>query len=99
MELRRGVQRLNPVGVDGVSRQHTQGSLALLRQKHFGGQATLGWRTQSRWDWRCAQTLRRGGIFSVRIVLDWSASRPLRGVIHVEIEIRFEVCAISVRWL
>ena len=30
----------------------TQGSLALLRQKHFGGQATLGWRAQSRWDCR-----------------------------------------------
>ncbi len=29
---------------------YTQGSLALLRQKHYGGQATLGWRTQSLWD-------------------------------------------------
>jgi hypothetical protein len=49
--LGRGEQRRNPVGVGDVLRERTQGSLALLRQKHFGGQATLGWRTQSLWDW------------------------------------------------
>src|SRR5438445_12373203 len=34
----------------------TQGSLALLR-KADGGRATLGWRTQSRWDCKRAFTL------------------------------------------
>src|SRR5258706_1013917 len=42
--LGRGEQRRNPVGVDGVLRMRTRGSSCL---------ATLGWRTQSLWDWRC----------------------------------------------
>jgi hypothetical protein len=29
---------------------YPQGSLALLRQKHYGAQATLGWRAESLWD-------------------------------------------------
>ena len=29
---------------------NSQGSLALLRRKHFGGQATLGFVAQSLWD-------------------------------------------------
>src|SRR6266568_672727 len=41
--LRRGEQRRNPVGVGDVLRARTQGSSFL---------ATLGWRTQSLWDWR-----------------------------------------------
>jgi len=36
----------------------TQGSLALLR-KAYGGQANLGWRTQSRWDWEALNTYGR----------------------------------------
>ena len=38
-----------PLGLT-IFRPFTQGSLALLRQKHFGGQATLGFEAQSRWD-------------------------------------------------
>jgi len=37
-------------GLVEISMGATQGSLAPLRQKHFGGQATLGWRSESLWD-------------------------------------------------
>jgi hypothetical protein len=40
----------NPVGVGNSRAMFSQGSLALLRQKHFGGQATLGFEAESLWD-------------------------------------------------
>jgi len=43
--------RRTPLGLMRFCGRVTQGSLALLRQKHFGGQATLGFEAQSRWDW------------------------------------------------
>jgi hypothetical protein len=43
-------KRRNLFEVDGSMRNFSQGSLALLRQKHYGGQATLGWRPRSLWD-------------------------------------------------
>src|SRR5882672_6650635 len=49
--LRRGEQRHNPVGVGDASRMRTRGSSFL---------ATLGWRTQSRWDWNaCNDVMKR----------------------------------------
>jgi len=39
-----------PLGLVMFCARFSQGSLALLRQKHFGGQATLGFEAESLWD-------------------------------------------------
>jgi len=46
----------------------TQGSLALLR-KAYGGQVTLGWRTQSRWDCKSARAFTLMELILVMTVL------------------------------
>jgi len=44
--------KAEPTTLSGLERLaiYTQGSPALLRQKHYGAQATLGWRAESLWD-------------------------------------------------
>ena len=66
VELERGAQRHNPVGVDDALRMRTQGSSFL---------ATLGWRTQSRWDWNARNDVLKE-LFNRRETW-WRSSRSL----------------------